>query len=91
VKLSNGSILVPDGAAYTNKNWQTTDGAMHEVYTGILYLMDILAGVDLFWREKRGRMRIANSQDPAALIGLANLLDGQVDDVRCPPLSDTND
>jgi hypothetical protein len=54
---------------------------MGEIYKGILRLMDILGGVDLFWRQNYDEMAGSKHRNTAGLIALADLLDGQVNDV----------
>ncbi|PVF91929.1 hypothetical protein CPB86DRAFT_820069 [Serendipita vermifera] len=72
----------PDAAAYKYSNWTATQKTMGEVYTGIMHLMDILAGVDLYWRKKYRQLAVQDTRNTTTLITLANVLDGQVDDCK---------
>ncbi|KAG8845676.1 hypothetical protein FRB91_001562, partial [Serendipita sp. 411] len=72
----------PNAKAYKQVEWSRTQDAMTAINDQICRLMDLLAGVDLFWRQMRRREMHVAADDIRGLENIIKVLDEHVDQSR---------
>ncbi|KAG8834750.1 hypothetical protein FRC17_007256 [Serendipita sp. 399] len=72
----------PDAKAYKEVEWKKTQDAMATINAYICRLMDLLAGLDLFWNQMRKRQIHVNADDIRDLERIIGVLDQNVNQCR---------
>ncbi|KAG8758092.1 hypothetical protein FRC14_000776 [Serendipita sp. 396] len=72
----------PDAKAYKQVEWSRTQQAMVAINDRICRLMDLLAGLDLFWRQMRKTKMNVAADDIRDLRRIINVLDHHVNQCR---------